>query len=421
MNVRSKTLTNRGRGFLAIGLGVIFTAILIGEKDLIAVAIMLVAVPIAAVILLTFQRFRLATTRYITPAAHVPAGSTVQVTIELDNLTSYSTPLLLFEDQLPFQLGSQPRFRIEGLPARGQTQTSYQLSPMHRGIYQLGPLQVHASDPFGMSILTRTFDTVNKLIVTPKVIPLSIITTPGGWAGSGRRAIAMTKPTVRSEPDLIVRQFRIGDDVRKVHWRASARAGELMVRPDIPPRNTSALVILDTRAGVHRGKGTNSSFEWAVTAAASICVHLAQLGFHVSLITSDGNRINGSADHILTYLASIKTSNHRMWKYSTVDDETSLTVGILGTTKEYSFDSVDLTTLNRFYPSAGRGLALMLDVGSWTTGQPTGTNATVSIDELINRGWRVGLARRHDSVADVWAELATPVLTNADRSAESPL
>ena len=60
------------------------------------------------------------------------------------------------------------------------------------------------------------------------------------------------------------REYRHGDDLRRVHWRSTARYGELMVRREEQPWQARCTVLLDTRAIAHRGAGPASSFEWAV-------------------------------------------------------------------------------------------------------------------------------------------------------------
>ena len=105
----------------------------------------------------------------------------------------------------------------------------------------------------------------------------------GEWSGTGDdrpRAFA-----AGSAEDVTVREYRLGDDLRRVHWRSTARTGELMVRREEQPWQSRATVLLDSRLVAHEGSGPGSSLEWAVTAAASIAVHLARTGFAVRLLT----------------------------------------------------------------------------------------------------------------------------------------
>ena len=124
------------------------------------------------------------------------------------------------------------------------------------------------------------------LTVTPRTVPLSTIPLGGAWTGSGDnrpRAFA-----IGSAEDVTVREYRRGDDLRRVHWRSSARVGELMVRREEQPWQSRATLFLDNRVRSHRGQGIASSLEAAVSVAASIAVHLTHRGFAVRLVTAAG-------------------------------------------------------------------------------------------------------------------------------------
>ena len=73
-----------------------------------------------------------------------------------------------------------------------------------------------------------------------------------------------------------------------MHWRSTARYGELMVRREEHQWRNSASVFLDTRRAAHAGSGPASTFEFAVSAAASIGAHLSGEGFRARLITEAG-------------------------------------------------------------------------------------------------------------------------------------
>ena len=90
------------------------------------------------------------------------------------------------------------------------------------------------------------------------------------------------------EDDAAPRAYQDGDGLRRVHWRSTARYGELMVRREEHQWRNSASVFLDTRRSAHSGSGLSPTFEFAVSAAASIGAHLAGEGFRARLITEAG-------------------------------------------------------------------------------------------------------------------------------------
>ena len=153
-------------------------------------------------------------------------------------------------------------------------------------------MSVRVSDPFGLVELGRSFRSTVSLTVTPRTVPLPPIPLGGAWTGSGDnrpRAFA-----IGSAEDVTVREYRRGDDLRRVHWRSSARIGELMVRREEQPWQSRATLFLDNRMRAHRGQGIASSLEAAVSAAASIAVHLSQRGFTVRLVTAAGEDPNNA-------------------------------------------------------------------------------------------------------------------------------
>ena len=97
-----------------------------------------------------------------------------------------------------------------------------------------------------------------------------------------------------------------------MHWRSTARHDELMVRLEERPWRGGVTVLLDRRAGAHRGHGPTASLEWAVSFAASACVHLIDRGEPVELVTEDGGcpvppGASGGADGVLDALATLPT------------------------------------------------------------------------------------------------------------------
>ena len=155
--------------------------------------------------------------------------------------------MLLLEDHVPYVLGTRPRFVLEGIGHGWRHTVDYQVRSDVRGRFEIGPMSVRVSDPFGLVELGRTFRTTVPLTVTPRTVPLPQIPLGGAWTGSGDnrpRAFA-----IGSAEDVTVREYRRGDDLRRVHWRSSARVGELMVRREEQPWQSRATLFLDNRAG----------------------------------------------------------------------------------------------------------------------------------------------------------------------------
>ena len=98
----------------------------------------------------------MALTRVIEPST-VSAGTSAKVTLALSNESRSPTGLLLLEEQVPYTLGTRPRFVLDRMGPRWHRQLSYTVRSDVRGRYALGPLVVRVNDPFGLVELDRTF------------------------------------------------------------------------------------------------------------------------------------------------------------------------------------------------------------------------------------------------------------------------
>ena len=240
------TLTTRGRSFVAAGVAAMLCGLLIPEPDLLRIGALLVAVPLLSALGAGRARYRLSCARRVIPA-RTPVGQPAEMTIRLTNVSRLRTGLLLAEDSLPYALGSKPRFVLDGIGGGGSREFRYQVRSDARGKYVIGPLRVRVADSFGLVEINRAFATTSTLTVTPKIIPLARPPLSGNWLGGddGRRSIAAT-----GDDDVAPRAYQTGDGLRRVHWRSTARYGELMVRREEQHwRNTASLFIDTRRAG----------------------------------------------------------------------------------------------------------------------------------------------------------------------------
>jgi uncharacterized protein (DUF58 family) len=397
-------LTVRGRAFLAAGVTAIVCAVLLGQPALTRVGVLVCALPLVTAAVIGRSRYKLALVRTVNPQL-VSSGQPARVNLALTNEGRTPSGVLLLEDHVPYVLGTRPRFVLEGIGQGWRRHVTYQVRSDVRGQFEIGPMTVRVSDPFGLVELGRAFRTTVPLTVTPRTVPLPQIPLGGAWTGSGDnrpRAFA-----TGSAEDVTVREYRRGDDLRRVHWRSSARVGELMVRREEQPWQSRATVFLDNRSRVHRGQGIASSLEAAVSAAASISLHLAHRGFAVRLVTASGEDPS-SAWHtrdtdlntapLLEALAVVQALPQPRLETDWLSEPThgGLVVAIFG-----SLEAPDLPVLRRMQHHAGSAMALALDVEAWTGGPGTGGAAPM----LTRQGWRAAPLGPRDRLDAVWQDL----------------
>jgi uncharacterized protein (DUF58 family) len=400
-------LTVRGRAFLAAGITTIAAAVVVGHGSLVRLGVLVAALPLVTAWWLGRSRYRLALVRTVSPQI-VVAGQPASVELALSNDARTPTGVLLLEERLPYVLGTRPRFVLEGMGHGWRRHARYQVRSELRGQFEIGPMTVRVSDPFGLVELGRAFRSTSRLTVTPRTVPLPVIPLGGAWTGSGDnrpRAFA-----TGSAEDVTVREYRRGDDLRRVHWRSSARVGELMVRREEQPWQSRATVFLDNRGTSHRGQGAASSLEAAVSAAASIAVHLTQLGYTVRLVTASGDSrdtewhshsAGASTAPLLEALAVVQLEHVALpdTQWLAEPGYGGLTIGIFG-----SLTDGDLPFLRRLQHHASSSLAIALDVAAWAPHLPVAPGPDAAA-HLTGAGWRSVTLGPRDRLDVAWQEL----------------
>jgi uncharacterized protein (DUF58 family) len=388
-----RTLTTRGRALLAAGLVCAGAGWGLGEPPIIAVAFLLIALPVLAILIARRSRFVLGSQRAVEPTRFA-VGTDAEVVLTIENGSRLPSGVLLLQDAVPENLSDSARVVLDRIPSRAQRAVRYRVTGLERGRGRIGPLTVTVTDPFGMSSLTRSFEATNPIIVTPEIVELADAgrsVAPGGRGESLFRSLAS-----RGDEDVLPREHRPGDDMRRIHWRATARYGELMVRREEQAWHSRLVVIIDNRGQAHTGEGLASTFEWAVSAAASIAMHHLRRGWHVTVLTANGHVLietNGASpsdvDGVLQAFAEVRLTGEPMAPTlgALVEGATSV-VAVLGRVS-------DETTRALIRPMAGFTACLVLEPGP--------------IEFLETHGWQAAGWSRRSQVADVWVRVLPAV------------
>ncbi|KFG75976.1 DUF58 domain-containing protein [Streptomyces mutabilis] len=409
-------LTTRGRSFLAAGIAAAVCAYVLGQSDLLRVGLLLGVLPLVCATVLHRTRYRVAGSRRLSPG-RVPAGSEARVHLRVENVSRLPTGLLMLQDRVPYVLGPRPRFVLDRVEPGGRREVSYRVRSDLRGRYPLGPLQLRLTDPFGLCELTRSFSTYDTLTVTPRVEALPEVRLSGEAKGYGegrQRSLALA-----GDDDVIPRGYRYGDDLRRVHWRSTARYGELMVRREEQPQRARCAVLLDTRGGAFEGAGPGSAFEWAVSGAASVLVHMLERGFSVRLLTDTGNSVpgegadgfagasQGTADAAGLMMDTLAVIDHsdgtglsRAYDVLRGGNE-GLLVAFFG-----DLDEEQATVAAKMRRRSGGAVAFVLDAESWAR-EPAGAPGPLGRNEerlrmLREASWTVVNVPRGASLEELW-------------------
>ena len=147
MRAALSTLTTRGRAFLSAGITASVCAIVLGQKDLLRVGLLLIALPVITALVANRARYLLSCSREVTPDPRRRPGRRATVSLHLQNPGRVPTGLMLLEDQVPYVLGSRPRFVLDQLRPRWHRSMAYTVRSEVRGRYTHRPADGPAERP----------------------------------------------------------------------------------------------------------------------------------------------------------------------------------------------------------------------------------------------------------------------------------
>jgi uncharacterized protein (DUF58 family) len=401
-------LTVRGRCLIAAGLAAGLCALALNERDLLRVAVFVTIMPLLGLVVSSRGHHGLTATRHIVPdRATVDTDTTVRLRVGRRGRLAVASFELA--DGVPRGMGEPPRFLLSMVSRGADTVLDYSIRPRLRGVHHIGPARLRVSDSLGLSEFERDLAGRTRMIALPKVVPLTGL--PGGSGlGTGEDGTGRSR-TGHGEDDSTVRQYRQGDDMRRVHWKTTARRDELMVRVEEHPWWGGVTVLLDRRSAAHRGRGARSSLEWAVSAVASIGTHLHRHGQVVRLVTEDGQVLSDGGglhvdDHdnevLLDALAVVQPSAQRDLVWGADPAGGRELIAVLGETTPPA-----VTELTRLRPHGTRNLAILLDVRAWGREYGDGGVALAETEHRLRvSGWITVIADGPDaSIATLWRRL----------------
>ena len=289
--------TIRGWALTLAGAALWGAGIAFGSEPMETLGFSLVALVFIAMAVVRIGRHDVDIVRQVTPQranAHQP----VTVVLTLTNRGRGSAPLLLLEDKLPYGISGRARFAINGIESRGTRETAYRIEAAARGRFDIGPLEVVISDPFGLARIKSSGVDPSHLLVHPRIEKLSLPRDMGERRAAS--ASALRQPTgPRGEDFYTLREYAEGDELRKIHWPSTARRQKLMIRQEETPWHMRATILVDDRRGTHEGEGSHSSFEHAIEGAASVVdlYHRSGYGFRLAASHHDGISNGKGANH----------------------------------------------------------------------------------------------------------------------------
>jgi uncharacterized protein (DUF58 family) len=411
---RGASLTLRGRAVFIAGVVGVVAAYVANINAILFASVLLVAVAVASLLSARHRRPSLSVHRSF-GVARAHAGHRVPVGIEVTNRLPRAVGSAVWTDAWARDSGAVrvaasdsgvtvprefPLLRARSGDRQPSVAVVWDLMPERRGDYRIGPFIVTVTDPFGLATASSTTAHATELTVLPEIVALpepslELRRAEGEAHRADHRALG-------GDHELTTRPYRSGDALRRVHWRASAHHGELMVRQEEQRSAAEASVLLETRAthradaDTARGGAESASFEWAVSMVASLAVHLAETGFRVHVLETAAPQLEGEhSAHLLESLARVRlTEVARPLGPSLVPAgrQGSVRLGtvfaVLG-----ALDDDTITTLVAGRAAYDEAIAFVDGAG----------HATPATRRLADAGWLCIPVARDATVAEAWA------------------
>ncbi|MEV7098156.1 DUF58 domain-containing protein [Amycolatopsis sp. NPDC051045] len=270
-------LTPRGVAVLVVSVVLVATAEWAGYPLFrVLGAIGLGALPAAVAV--TARGMRVAVTRVVYPD-RVERGRPALAKLRVRNLAGRPQAGFAAWDHAG---GSTRTVQVRALAEGAEATYQYELPTAARGLMAVGPLTLQRADPFGLARNRHPAGETGTLWVHPRKYPARALI--GGFPRHHHDG-ATTDDSLRGSLDLRdVREYQPGDEVRHLHWKATARTGRMMVRDYADPEQPRFTLLLDTRGDAL----SPALFEEAVDLAASLLAASATAGHHSRLVTSGG-------------------------------------------------------------------------------------------------------------------------------------
>jgi uncharacterized protein (DUF58 family) len=330
-------------------------------------------------------------------------GGTAVVEVEVTNQGRRSVPWLILEDslprgalvQIPHHLKAEgPRLTLARLAPGETASLKHQVTFLMRGYYQLGPLLLETGDVFGLHRRFRVATEPHFALVLPKVLPLQ------GYNLASRRPIGEIRLVHRlfEDPTRLasIRPYQPGDPLNRIHWRATARTGEIHCRVYETSRVAGATFLLDFHERSYHDQGAAASAELAIITTVSLANAVFLMGQQIGLISNGRD----AADRIREegWSAGFTTRGEAHRRATEVPANTRLRPVIVETRKGDDRFRQILETLARLEHTSGLEFPEMLaEVASEIPRDATVVavlhrvtpDMAASLGELVRRGYLV--------------------------------
>jgi uncharacterized protein (DUF58 family) len=195
----------------------------------------------------------------------VAEGEEARATVRVRNAWPWPVWGLAIEGDV----GGPASVALAQVPGWSTAEFGWPVTPRCRGVHPRQPPRLITGFPFGLRLASRPVEVEHRLLVWPRIVPLETLLDAAETRPSDEFFSAVR---VGESGDIAgTRPFRSGDSLRRVHWAQTARTGAMVVSERQAPVLSAVRVVFDPDLALHEGDGPDSTLEWSIRIAASIC------------------------------------------------------------------------------------------------------------------------------------------------------
>jgi uncharacterized protein (DUF58 family) len=348
------------------GIALVVAGRLFGVYELFVFGTALVALLVVTAIVVGITRLDLEVARELHPPM-VHAGAPSRVDLRVRNRGRRRTPVLRLRDEVSGTRGA--RLLLGPLEPDDSARAAYRLPTDRRGILTIGPLDVVLGDPFGLTEVALPGAGISELTVFPHIDQIAAVPHTTGDDPHG----GADHPSVlgrAGEDFYALRHYVVGDDLRRVHWPATAHHDELMVRQDELPWQGRATVLVDVRAATT----SPESLELGISAAASIVTASWRREDLVRLVSTDGADSGFAVGHaqmeaIMEHLATVEAADEGAFR-RVLDRLARSGIGGALVAVVSDMPAAEIEALNRLRTRFGSLTVVRFEPSSWDPDAP---------------------------------------------------
>lgn len=219
----------------------------------------------------------------------VTAGERIEIRIRVWSTIRMRRPLLVIVDEIPNKLTHESELLpLPIAPVYDEPiETRYQIRPTRRGVFRWSSLRVISTDSLGILSTEQKYETAPaEIIVHPAKIPFTIdLAALSGWSAAYTDDGKSRGPGMEARG---VREYSSGDPLRHVHWRSTARKGQLMVKEFDAGFTTNVALFLQLTKDSEIGEGGATTLEAMCSHAAFLADEMLNRGSPVLLPALEG-------------------------------------------------------------------------------------------------------------------------------------